>query len=174
MRWVLLSAAAAVGMALFLPAAAPQGWYEIWKPARTGITWRHDNGISARRYIPETMGPGVAIFDYNNDGLMDLYFPNSGPCDFFQPSRPLRGALYRNNGDGTFTDVTECGVFLQAGHASRLLQHLERPAARSDAGRAVAGPGHEHARSRRRRAGAGSRRPGRPRHPARAATVGAP
>jgi hypothetical protein len=53
------------------------------------------------------MGPGVAVFDYNNDGLMDLYFPNSGPCDFFQPSRSLRGALYRNNGDGTFTDVTE-------------------------------------------------------------------
>ena len=53
------------------------------------------------------MGPGVAIFDYDNDGWMDLYFVNSGPADFFQPAKPLRNALYRNNRDGTFTDVTE-------------------------------------------------------------------
>jgi hypothetical protein len=87
------------------------GIYEIWPPAKTGITWRHDNAMSARRYLPESMGPGVAIFDYNNDGWMDLYFPNSGPSDFFRSSKPLRAALYRNNGDGTFTDVTdEAGV----------------------------------------------------------------
>jgi len=83
------------------------GIYEIWAPSKTGIVWRHDNALSPRRYQPESIGPGVAIFDYNNDGWMDLYFPNSGPCDFFQPAKPLRAALYRNNGDGTFTDVTE-------------------------------------------------------------------
>jgi hypothetical protein len=83
------------------------GIYEIWGPSKTGITWRHDNALSARRYQPESIGPGVAIFDYNNDGKMDLFFPNSGPCDFFQPPKPLRAALYRNNGDGTFTDVSE-------------------------------------------------------------------
>jgi hypothetical protein len=53
------------------------------------------------------MGPGVAIFDYDNDGWMDLYFVNSGPADIFQPARPLRNALYHNNRNGTFTDVTE-------------------------------------------------------------------
>jgi enediyne biosynthesis protein E4 len=52
------------------------------------------------------MGPGVAIFDFDNDGWMDLYFVNSGPSDFFTPKEPLRNALYRNNHDGTFTDVT--------------------------------------------------------------------
>lgn len=59
------------------------------------------------RYLPETMGPGVAFLDYDNDGWMDLYLVNSGPCDFWTPPRPVRSALYRNNRDGTFTDVTD-------------------------------------------------------------------
>src|SRR5258708_40135895 len=71
------------------------------------MTWKHDNAISTLRYLPESMGAGVAIFDYDNDGWMDLYFVNSGPADFFQPAKPLRNALYQNNRDGTFTDVTE-------------------------------------------------------------------
>src|SRR5258708_40277684 len=71
------------------------------------MTWKHDNAISTLRYLPESMGAGVAIFDYDNDGWMDLYFVNSGPADFFQPAKPLRNALYHNNRDGTFTDVTE-------------------------------------------------------------------
>jgi len=88
-------------------AGAPAGLYETLAPSRTGILWRHDNALSSRRYLPESMGPGVAVFDYDNDGWMDLYFVNSGACDFFQPPRPLRNALYRNNHDGAFTDVTE-------------------------------------------------------------------
>jgi len=92
----------------------PQQYFETWTPEKTGITWTHDNALSPRRYLPESMGPGVAIFDYDNDGWMDLYFVNSGPCDFFQPAKPLRNALYRNNRDGTFTDVTE-----EAGVAGR-------------------------------------------------------
>ena len=75
-------------------------------PAKTGIYFRHNNAKSERRYLPESMGPGVAIFDFDNDGWMDIYFTNSGPSDFFQPKTPLRNALYRNNHDGTFTDVT--------------------------------------------------------------------
>ena len=101
----------AVAFVCFLAADAPyaskSAIYEVWPPSKTGITWRHDNAKSPRRYQPESLGPGVAIFDYNNDGRMDLYFPNSGPADFFKPSKPLRAALYRNNGDGTFTDITE-------------------------------------------------------------------
>ncbi len=63
--------------------------------------------MSQRRHLPETMGPGAAFFDYDNDGWMDLYLVNSGPCDFYTPPKPLRNALYHNNRDGTFTDVTE-------------------------------------------------------------------
>jgi hypothetical protein len=80
--------------------------YQTLAPAQTRISFVHDNALSPRRYQPESMGPGVAIFDYDNDGWMDLYFVNSGACDFFQPKQPLRNALYRNNHDGTFTDVT--------------------------------------------------------------------
>ncbi len=58
-------------------------------------------------YLPETVGAGCAFVDYDNDGWMDIYLVNSGPCDFYRPSTPLRNALYRNNRDGTFTDVTE-------------------------------------------------------------------
>src|SRR6202007_21198 len=85
----------------------PEQYFETWTPEKTGITWKHDNAISTIHYLPESMGPGVAIFDYDNDGWMDLYFVNSGPADFFQPPKHLRNALYRNNRDGTFTDVTE-------------------------------------------------------------------
>ena len=77
-------------------------------PARvSGITWRHVNGRSPEYYLPETTGAGCAFFDYDNDGWMDIYLVNSGACDFFKPSPPLRNALYHNNRDGTFTDVTE-------------------------------------------------------------------
>lgn len=114
MRWLTLAAAiAAASVLLCMPAA--DGVYEIWPAARTGITWRHDNALSPRRYQPESMGPGVAIFDYNNDGRMDLYFPNSGPSDFFHPNTPLRAALYRNDGGGRFTDVTESAGVANSG-----------------------------------------------------------
>jgi len=73
----------------------------------SGISWTHTNGKSAEKYLPETTGAGCAFFDYDNDGWMDIYLVNSGKCDFFNPSPPLRNALYHNNRDGTFTDVTE-------------------------------------------------------------------
>ena len=60
-----------------------------------------------RRHLPETLGPGCAFLDYDNDGWMDILFVNSGPCDFFKPKKRLNHALYKNNRDGTFTDVTE-------------------------------------------------------------------
>lgn len=52
------------------------------------------------------MGAGVAIFDYDGDGWMDLFFVNSGAADFYKPPKRLRHALYRNHRDGTFQDVT--------------------------------------------------------------------
>ena len=76
-------------------------------PSSSGITWVHTAGKSAEKYLPETSGAGCAFLDYDNDGWMDIYLVNSGKCDFYNPPQPLRNALYRNNRDGTFTDVTE-------------------------------------------------------------------
>jgi hypothetical protein len=73
----------------------------------SGIRWVHDNAMSANRYLPETMGPGVAFFDYDNDGWTDIFLVNSGASDFYTPAAPLKNALYKNNRDGTFTDVTD-------------------------------------------------------------------
>ncbi len=80
--------------------------FEEVPPAVSGISWEHINGQSAEMYLPETVGAGCAFLDYDNDGWMDIYLVNSGPCDFYTPARPIRNALYRNNRDGTFTDVT--------------------------------------------------------------------
>jgi len=74
---------------------------------KSGITWTHNNAQSAERHLPETVGAGCAFIDYDNDGWMDIFLVNSGSSDFFTPTTPLRNALYRNNHDGTFTDVTE-------------------------------------------------------------------
>src|SRR6266481_5093599 len=99
------SAAGLCGYALRGAASAPL--FEAVPPSASGITWVHDNAMSDSRFLPETLGPGCAFLDYDNDGWMDIYLVNSGPCDFFKPAKPLRNALYRNNRDGTFTDVTE-------------------------------------------------------------------
>jgi hypothetical protein len=71
-----------------------------------GITFRHDNAASPEKYLIETMGAGCGWIDYNQDGLLDLYLVNSAATGRYKPKQPLRSALYRNNGDGTFTDVT--------------------------------------------------------------------
>ena len=81
--------------------------FEEIPAAVSGITWTHDNAMSPERYLPETLGPGCAFLDYDGDGWMDIYLVNSGASDFYKPKRPIRNALYRNNRDGTFTDVTE-------------------------------------------------------------------
>src|ERR1043165_1883196 len=81
--------------------------FEEVPPQTSKITWVHNNAQSADRQLPETVGAGCAFLDYDNDGWMDIYFVNSGPSDFFTPKTPLKNALYRNNGDGTFTDVTD-------------------------------------------------------------------
>jgi hypothetical protein len=72
----------------------------------SGITWVHTAGKSAEKHLPETSGAGCAFLDFDNDGWMDIYLVNSGKSDFYDPPRPLRNALYHNNRDGTFTDVT--------------------------------------------------------------------
>src|SRR5229473_5334211 len=87
--------------------ASPPYAFEEIPATKSGIIWVHTAGKSAEKYLPETSGAGCAFLDYDNDGWMDIYLVNSGPCDFWTPAKPLRNALYRNNRDGTFTDVTE-------------------------------------------------------------------
>ena len=85
---------------------APPLFEEIPSSA-SRITWTHENARSPARFLPESLGPGCAFLDFDNDGWMDIYLVNSGPCDFFQPAQPLQNALLKNNRDGTFTDVTD-------------------------------------------------------------------
>jgi len=75
--------------------------------AAAGIHFHHERAASDARLYTETMGAGVAWIDYNQDGFLDAFFVNSGFTPLFHPEKPPQPALYRNNGDGTFTDVTQ-------------------------------------------------------------------
>ncbi len=86
--------------------AASAPIFEEVPASASGITWKHNNAMSPKHWLPETIGPGCAFLDYDGDGWMDILLVNSGPCDFFKPEKPLHHALYKNNRDGTFTDVT--------------------------------------------------------------------
>src|ERR1700748_2597175 len=93
-------------LALLLLLAPQKPTFEEVSPATSKITWTHNNAQSPDRQLPETVGAGCAFLDFDNDGWMDIYLVNSGSCDFYQPPKPLSNALYRNNRDGTFSDVT--------------------------------------------------------------------
>ena len=84
-----------------------EGLFAEVPASASGIDWVHDNAMSANHYLPETLGPGCAFLDFDNDGWMDIFLVNSGPSDFWKPTKPVRNALYKNNRNGTFTDVTE-------------------------------------------------------------------
>jgi hypothetical protein len=71
-----------------------------------GIHFVHNNGAFGKKWLPETMGPGVAFLDYDNDGWQDLLFVN-GTAWPGHPGRHSTLELYHNNHDGTFTDVTQ-------------------------------------------------------------------
>ena len=79
--------------------------------AQTGITFRHTDGNSGKRYLVETVSAGLALFDYDADGDVDVYFLNGAPLRGTEVVTRPRNALYRNDGDFKFTDVTrEAGV----------------------------------------------------------------
>jgi len=130
--WILAGGAAAVVLAALLvsrpwrprgkiPAGVPPGpqpaapapasapcpiqLHELGE--ETGITFQHTDGSSGRRYIVEPMCAGLALFDYDGDGLIDVYFCNGAPLPGAKPEKPPRHALYRNLGGWKFKDVTE-------------------------------------------------------------------
>ena len=74
--------------------------------AASGIDFRHINGAEGAYHLPETLGSGGAFFDADNDGYLDVYLVNSGYWDPSASAKQASSALYQNNGDGTFTDIT--------------------------------------------------------------------
>jgi hypothetical protein len=74
--------------------------------ASTGITFEHLSSPQ-QKYIVESMSGGVALIDYDRDGWPDIYFTNAQSVEMALSGRKARSALYHNNHDGTFTDVTE-------------------------------------------------------------------
>jgi hypothetical protein len=82
--------------------ARPIEFVDVTSPA--GIKWGAKQLAPGLRYLIETMGGGGGFLDYNNDGLLDIYLVSYAQTDAGGRSRD---ALYRNNGDGTFADVTE-------------------------------------------------------------------
>jgi enediyne biosynthesis protein E4 len=100
------SASAPISAAPQLAAARPSGPVTFTDvTAQAGIHFKHNSGAFGSKFLPETMGSGVCVLDYDNDGWQDILFVNSmdWPGHVTGKSYP---ALYRNNHDGTFTDVT--------------------------------------------------------------------
>jgi hypothetical protein len=118
-RSFLLTALAAAPAAKLLSVTAPPatppvlGFDDV--TTKSGIRFKHEASRTRQKYLPESMGAGVAIFDYDNDGWLDLYFVNGAKLQDPMPrgSSPDKSdprywnRLYHNNRDGTFTDITE-------------------------------------------------------------------
>jgi hypothetical protein len=85
------------------PASSPVTFRDITQKA--GIHFVHNNAAFGKKYLPETMGPGVAFIDYDNDGWQDIFVVNGTDWPG-RPSKHSTPKLYHNNHDGTFTDVT--------------------------------------------------------------------
>lgn len=86
-------------------ASGPIRFHEVTREA--GIRFVHTDGSSGRRYIVETVASGLALLDFDGDGDEDIYFLNGAPLPGKIMDPPPRNALYRNDGDWKFTDVTE-------------------------------------------------------------------
>src|SRR5580658_758336 len=88
---------------LLLNASDPVHFTDV--TAAAGIKFTHNAGRSGKKWLPETMGPGCAFFDADGDGWLDILIVNGK--DLIPKGRHTTAALYRNNRDGTFTDITK-------------------------------------------------------------------
>jgi len=84
---------------------------------QSGITFKHTDGSSGNYYIVETVCAGLALFDYDNDGDEDVYFLNGGALKGTDFQTPPCNALYRNDGDWRFTDVTQASGLGDTAHS---------------------------------------------------------
>jgi hypothetical protein len=81
------------------------------------IAFTLNNGETETRYVPETMAGGLAMFDYNNDGRLDVFFTNGAEMPSLRKRSPKYwNRLFRNNRNGTFTDVTEAAGLAGSGY----------------------------------------------------------
>ena len=94
------------------PAPSPARFVDVTAAAKIGFV--HRSGASSEKRMVETFGSGVAWIDYDNDGFPDLFFVNGAPGS--------SNALYHNNRDGTFTDVTAKAGVAGASAGERVLQ----------------------------------------------------
>src|SRR5271157_4774077 len=106
-RASIVMGAAFAGVALWLAAAPPPGASPIWFSYQL-IDFRLDSCETPDRHAPETMAGGVAIFDYNNDGKLDVFFTNGADIKTLEKRNAPKysNRLFENDGTGHFRDVT--------------------------------------------------------------------
>jgi enediyne biosynthesis protein E4 len=105
------------GGSLGQPVLAPGPWF-VDMATKSGLNaFEHRSGSQAKDYLIETLGSGVALFDYNNDGLVDVLLVNGSSLEALSNRNlpPHSSRLFRNNGDGTFTDVTKDSGLINEG-----------------------------------------------------------
>jgi len=100
---VLLAAFLAAGLKSYIPPPSVQ-FNDV--TGSSGITFKHALSPE-KKYIAESMSGGVALLDYDNDGYLDIFFVNSLTVELLKANKQTRSVLYRNNRDGTFSDVTD-------------------------------------------------------------------
>jgi hypothetical protein len=101
--FALATAATVTGSGTGYPAAASITFRDVTQ--QSGIHFTHNNGAFGKKFLPETLGPGVAFIDYDNDGWPDIFLVNGMDWPGHQ-QKHTTPKLYHNNHDGTFTDVT--------------------------------------------------------------------
>jgi enediyne biosynthesis protein E4 len=97
------------GAALISAGVAPNGpiWFKDMASS-AGVHFRTENCVTAQKHQPETMPAGAVLLDYDGDGFLDIYFVNGAEMPSLKKMGPkYSNRLYRNNGNGTFTDVTD-------------------------------------------------------------------
>src|SRR6202162_453145 len=122
----LLSLAPVGILAGYSAAAKPKSDPIFQAKALKGVDFVLRNSPTSRKYLIETMPGGVALLDYNNDGLLDIFFVNGGhvrdmvgaPMSFDRRNPAYWNRLYRQNPDGTFTDVTQQAGLADAGNSN--------------------------------------------------------
>jgi enediyne biosynthesis protein E4 len=101
--WVLILVSTTVGGGAGVRAAGQPQFTDVTTAA--GVRFRHNSGAAGKKYLPETLGSGAAFLDADNDGWQDIFLVNSRNWPG-QSGAPSYSALYRNNRNGTFTDIT--------------------------------------------------------------------
>ena len=115
LRWLPVACIIAAALPAFVSAPAPIRFVDIAQKA--GVHFAVENCPTPQKHQPETMPAGVALFDYDGDGLLDIYIVNGAEMPSLVKTGPKYwNRLFHNNGDGTFTDVTEKAGVAGAGY----------------------------------------------------------